>query len=733
MTETTPQHSTYQLSGIILHVRDDLNILLREYQGQTVFVIEDELNSSYYRMGLAEYTFLTLLDGRTTFATALGKTASIMKEKALSEDQAAGFCQWLVQSGLASTHQSRSISRLEEDAQRGKRKRFKSRFSAATQRLPLFKPDRLISSLTTVFGWLFSGMMGVFWLLLIGSGIVALAVHWNRFCEATSHVISRDNWLWLGLTWLTLKIVHELAHGIACQKFGGHVREAGVMLIVFIPLPYIDVTSSWRFGSKYQRMLVSSAGMMAELALAAMAAIIWSQTEPGLLNQNAYNIVFSAGLITLIFNANPLMRFDGYYILADYLELPNLSMHGQQALKTLARRWGLGLKGTPIEYPEGRKKTILIYGIAAFLWRILICVGLVLMADALLFGAGVILATLMVIVWVVVPTFRLLKFVAVGNRREHPSRTRFCSLLLFVGLAIWGVMSYVPWFGLTSAPFVIDYHARTEVRTSVSGFVDHIFVRTGEVVQKGKPIARLKNIELETSLERIDRDILISTRRADIFLHKKETAAWLVEKETLESLRKRQREVRKQKESLLIVAPRHGMVLNSDLKDLLHTWLDVGDQVATLGPEDEQELLSLVSQFHHDAFLKREGGKVEIHIDGTGLTRIPARLSSVSPKATREFPHPALGAHAGGPLEIRVRMVQEQDSEKQKQEFELLEPHFLARIQIPPTLKRDLAAGQTGRVAFRLQNETVGMYLGRSLYQWWNRRTIAIQRELYKM
>ena len=266
-TETSLQatHETWQLSGVVLRLRENINVSFRDYRSETVAIIEDELTSQFWRIGMAEYAFLSQLNGQTTFATALGRTAAVMHDRALTEERAATFCQWLVQSGIASTSQSNGVQRLREYGQEQHRRKLRSMFSAISQRIPILNPDSFFDWLNPVLGWLFSKVILVPWLGLISTALVVLFLNWNRFTSETNDVLSAQNWMWGIITWAVLKVFHESAHALACKRFGGYVREAGVLFLLFIPLPYVDLTSSWRFTSKWKRILTSSAGMLAEV------------------------------------------------------------------------------------------------------------------------------------------------------------------------------------------------------------------------------------------------------------------------------------------------------------------------------------------------------------------------------------------------------------------------------------------------------------------------------------
>ncbi len=349
---TTAHHSTVELANTKLLLRSDLSFHLQEYQGQPCYLIEDELHSKYYRVGPAEYNFLSLLDGGTTISQAVAQTASSMGQLAIKHSDAISICKWLINTNLASTSISRSSNRLIESLEESSRRQTIQKLNPITPKIPLFNPDWLLTILNSAMGWLFSLPLFFVWLLVVGCGLYYVYADWSLATTHASAIFSRDNWIWLGLAWIMLKLIHETAHGIVCKRFGGDIRQAGVVLIVLIPLPYVDVTSSWRFSSKWQRIYVAAAGMYAELFVAAIAAIVWSHCEPGMFRQQCYNIMIAGSVTTLFFNANPLMRFDGYYMLTDWLELPNLATHATQFLRWFGKKYYLGLETIKPTWPE---------------------------------------------------------------------------------------------------------------------------------------------------------------------------------------------------------------------------------------------------------------------------------------------------------------------------------------------------------------------------------------------
>ena len=304
---------------------------------------------------------------------------------------------------MAFTAASADASRLAEAAG-DKQQGGIAKWNPLYLKVPLCYPDRLFARISPWINWIYSQPMVIATFVMIMIGAYQVMAHWNEFIIASKGVFVPGRWLWLGLCWLVLKIVHECSHGAVCKRFGGSVHEAGAIFILFAPLAYVDVTSSWRFKSKWHRIYVAAAGMYIELLIAAVAAVFWVRTEPGLINDLCFNMVLMASLTTLAFNANALMRFDGYYILSDLVDIPNLYSDGQLFLRQLGRKYFLGL---PTELSSGswsRDAFVRLYGIAAFFWRTSVTFFLILAAAIMFEGAGLVIALFAAAIWLVVPT-----------------------------------------------------------------------------------------------------------------------------------------------------------------------------------------------------------------------------------------------------------------------------------------------------------------------------------------
>lgn len=719
-------HATVELANTKLLLRPELTFHLQEYKGKPCYLIEDELNSRYFRTGLAEYNFISLLDGSTTVAQAVAQTASQLGNLAITESDAITICKWLLDNNLASTGVSRTSERLIESFEESHRKRTLQKLNPVTPKFPMFNPDRLVELINSTIGWLFSFPSFLVWLTVVAIGLYHVAANWDLMKGSASTVLSTNNWIWLGLTWIVLKCFHEIAHGVVCKRYGGTVRQAGMVLIVLIPLPFVDVSSSWRFPSKWHRIYVAAAGMYTEVFIAAFAAIIWSQLDTGVLKHQCYNIMIAGSVTTLFFNANPLMRFDGYYMLTDWLETPNLGSHGQQFLKWVGKKFYLGLDAKRPSWPEGRGAAVAIYAVLAFAWRILICAALILAAESVLFGAGIVLASLAVGMWIVWPIIKLLKYVFVSSETEEkPNAVRFCFVTSGLVAAIWGVFNYMPWYARVQAPAIVDYATKAEIRTPVGGFVKQLHVNNDQLVEQGDLIASLRNDELMADIEMLKMQIQTAELRARIYKQPpRQIAAYQVEIKTRESLIERLHERLEQKDNLQIRAQITGQIIADDLDVLLGTYLAPGHKICSIGSNQHKRVQALIAQHDFELFQNRTGSEVNVHIWGQGPGYFQAILEQVNPRARVSLPHPAFASTAGGPLPVKYRPLKTEDDTldvDEEQPFELVDPRFVGQIALRADDGARLFPGQPGTVSFRSARGSVGEVLSEKTVSWLRR------------
>ncbi|MBC7815829.1 MAG: efflux RND transporter periplasmic adaptor subunit [Planctomycetaceae bacterium] len=702
---------TYELRQLRPRLREEVSFTWQSYGGAECYVLEDASRGAFFRIGLPEYTFLSLLDGRTTIGDAITQTVNVLGREAFDEQQAGVICHWLVESKLLAPDGPRDQNGQADQAEATKLAR---RLNPLSMRLPLGCPQPMLEALDSVAGGLFSLGGLLVWLTIMACAAWQLAPHTEQLWRESAVILSPHNWWWIALWGLGLKVVHETSHGLACVRFGGRVRDAGIVFVLLAPVPYVDLTSTWRL-PKWRRIVTSAAGMFAELLIAAVAAILWANSNDELLRQHLLQLMLTASVVTLLFNANPLMRFDGYYILADWLELPNLAVHGQQWLIHLVKRWLLGVSSTSPTWPEGRTWLVAAYGVTSAMWRLVVSVSLIVAAAVWFEGAGIVLAAGAVLAWFVHPLWRGLRYVLVGTAFERPSRTRFVAIATCLAASLtWLLTSVTAWHSI-ALPGVVESVDAATVRAESSGFVEEVLVESGQTVSAGDPLIRLSNHELESQRRQLVIEIERSVLRSRTFQQAGELAARNAEDDNRAGLETQLEELDDLCEQLLIRAPLAGVVAASDLLSLVGSYVAPGRELLVIGDAEEKEVRVLISPEQFEAASLSLDHVVRVRLTDDGFAAAGS-LHKIEPRATVHAPHPALCAGAGGPIVTKVSASH--SAQRSRDSQELLEPHVIGYVSLDRATSRLLGPGQLATVSIAEAPRPLGCWLLERSERW---------------
>lgn len=716
--------TTFELTEARLELKNGLRFLIQRSRHGDWYMIEDESRGTFFRIGPAEYTFLSMLDGETTMATAMAQTCSLMGASALTENEAIQLCKWLIESGLAKTDASISAQRIEGQREKTSRQKTIQKLNPISIRVPLWNPDKLVTHATHLFGWLFSWPFAMIWMFVCTYAFIGVSMDWDRLFQSGVQVFSRNGLLWMAATWLLLKLVHELAHAVACKKFGGKTGHCGILLLLLIPLPYVDVTSSWRFTNKYQRILVSAAGMLAEIFIAAIAAIIWCKSGPGVVSFYASNVLVAASLHTLLFNANPLLKFDGYHMLADWLEIPNLASHGQRYIMGLCRKWFLGQPAEAVRYAGLHGQFIRVYGVAALIWKVTLCLVLSIAAANLFHGIGLLIALMAGILWLAMPVYKFANYMIRGNEFEQPDRKRFSRVFGSVSAVAVITLLGVPAPSVITAPLVVEYEDLSIVRNESSGFVESIAIERDQMVDKGDLLLVLRNQELTTRQISIELKLREARIRANAQQTTGSIGALQIEMESVGALEKQLVELTELKKGLEIRAPIAGRVIVENLDSLTGSFVESGTELLSIGNESHKGAIVLISQDDVRHLSKITNRPVDVRIWGRAAVE-EAVLTSVDPRGQHDLPHFAFAGMYGGPLNVASRSQLEDSSEATEDNLMLIDSRVKARLLFDPSTSQRLQSGQTGIVHLRGRSEKLGGYLVNQFRRWIGRNIIS--------
>ncbi|MEQ1840570.1 MAG: biotin/lipoyl-binding protein, partial [Verrucomicrobiales bacterium] len=530
-------HRVSEISSSRPRLRRDVRTHYQEYQGRPSYIIEDSSKGRYFHVGFPEHQFIQCFDGRTTISQALARNAATQGEDALTEQQGDQLLRWLVDNDLLESETSGQGERRREQWTKQKAKQPVNPLT----KLVFFKvtlgcPDRFLTAAERKLGWVFGAPGLILWLgLLLYTGI-QLAPQWDRFVSAAGQVVAPGSAVRIVFVYALLKVLHEFGHGLATKRFGGTIPEWGVQMLAFItPLAYVDASSSWKFSSKWKRIIVAAAGMYVEIGIACLCVLGWLNTDPGPLNTSLHSAVIAATLVTVLFNANPLMRFDGYYILNDLIGIPNLGTKGQVYLKWAGKRVFLGMSDLPMP-PSARQHpfAVPIYGLFAAIWKILIWIGITILISLLFKGAGLAIAIASFLFASIASCVKFFRFLF--QRGSGLNLTRALTRLGVIVSLVTAALLLVRINPTGKALAVVEYANRESVRAGVRGIVVGVRVKEGDHVEKGDLLAELSNPDEKVERDQLALELAAARIRARSFYQDEELSAYQAELEAIVGL-----------------------------------------------------------------------------------------------------------------------------------------------------------------------------------------------------
>lgn len=654
-----------------------LNITYQRLDGRAVYVVENPVSSAFYRVGEREFRFMSCLDGTRSIVDILTYLDRVEPESAIDLGSAMRFLEMLRGDGL-----------LDEPDPGGRAPKpsWLDRLGGLMfLRISFGNPDRFFAWLSRWLGWAVHPVAWLGGLALIVVGGLALTRNADRMRDASLGILAPQHWLWFAVIFVVLRVIHESWHGLVSRRLGARVRDVGVVLILFFPIGYTDVTSSWGLPSRWHRFLVSCAGVFVELCIAAAAALVWTGTGPGLANTLAWQVVLTAGVSSLLANANPLMRFDGYYMMTDVLDLPNLATRSQILTRACFRRFLLGMKGQQIPSLRDRGwRAAALYAPASLVWRILLMVNILAAAGALMRGAGVLLVCVSVAAWSHRPLLQAWRWVASMSWGARAG----AAVRMLIPVGATAAVMLIPWRAAAVEPALIDWADRSDVYAGCAGVLQTLPVRPGSHVEAGNELARLDNPELEPEVELLRMRVEREELRTRVALREGDMPEWSATQASRDALADELAHAEERASRRTVTAPAAGVVYDHRLDRRVGQYIKEGERLLTLGHPTDREAVVLISQERHARYGLRHGDPVEVWIPEHDATWTGI-VASMSPAARRQVEQPALTALGGGHLEVRS-----QDREG----YELQDPQFEVRVRLSGEGVAGLHAGERGYV-----------------------------------
>ncbi len=640
--------SWYRVAPLKPRLRSHVQIHRHSYRGQDWFILQDHFTGRHHRFSLEAYQVIGLMDGRRTLGE-IWETACIrLGEDMPTQDEVIGLLSQLHRADLLQAGVLPDFEDLHKRHGQVRQNRFlKNLRSPLSLTFPLFDPERLLNRSMPLVRPLLSWFGLLLWLLVVGSALILAGLHWTDLSRNVSdQVFGVQNLMLIGLIYPLVKVLHEFGHAYMVKRWGGEVHEMGVMLLVLIPIPYVDASASLSFRDKRQRMLVGAAGILVELFLAGLAMLVWVNVEPGIVRAVAFNLMLVAGVSTLLFNGNPLLRFDAYYVLADYLEIPNLGTRGSKYIGYLAKKYLLGLPmvESPANTP-GEARWLGAYALAALIYRVVLSINIILFVAGRFFVIGILLAGWSAFSMVILPLVKTCTFLC-KDAPMQGRRPRLIAAVLLPLLTVLAAVFLLPFPLYTSAEGVVWAPEDSRVYAAVDGFVSEVAVDSGSLVQAGTVLLRCDDPELMARVT-----ILAAQRDEFQARYQLSRLTDLTEAEILrDEIARVEAELHRAREraaDLQVRSSSAGTFLLPHQTDLPGRFVRRGTPLGYVLDPSRTRIRVLVPQDDIDrvrAGTRRVSVRLAERID----RELPAKIVRQVPAATRELPSLALSLDGGG-------------------------------------------------------------------------------------
>lgn len=699
--ESLISSSWYRVGELRPQLRSHARIHRHVYRGDDWYVLQDESNGKFHRFSPEAYYLIGLMDGRRTLSTIWAAACERLGDDVPTQDEVIGLIGQLYRADVLQSDARPDFADMEERSRTLRRQQWIGYIrSPMAIRFPLLDPERFLQRTEWIARWVFGWPGALLWIVCVGVALGQAALHWPELTDnVADQALSAQNLLLIGLIYPLVKVVHEFGHAYAVKRWGGEVHEMGVMLLVFVPIPYVDASAATALPEKGKRVLVDAAGILVELFLASIALFVWLMIEPGLVRAIAFNVMLIASVSTVLFNGNPLLRFDAYYILADWLEMPNLGQRANRYFGYVFQRYLMGVEDveSPAQAP-GERAWLASYAVASAIYRVFVIIAIVIIAASRFFFLGVVIAIWTMIGVVGMPVVSGLK--ALSNQPALARRRKRALAIIGGGLGVFlAFILTVPVPLFTVVEGVVQPPKGSHVRAGADGIVDSVFVTSGTLVRAGDRLMQTGNEELTARARRL-RGQLKELEARLLWAETRNPSEAEIVREEVEKidgeLQLSEREVR----DLTIRSPGDGVFLVWQSQDLPGRYIVRGTQLGYVVDFSQVTIQAVVSQ-DEVSLVRHHTRAAEARFADRIDQILPATLVREIPAASQNLPSYALSLQGGGSVALDPR------SEQTPQSFD---PHF--QFELRADGGRDERIGGRVYVRFEHEPEPVG-------YRWY--------------
>ncbi|MCC6239223.1 MAG: PqqD family peptide modification chaperone [Phycisphaerales bacterium] len=623
----TFSESWYRIADLKVRLRPAAQITRQFYRGERWYVVRDPAGNQYHRLSDSAYHFVALLDGQRTIAQAWEQVGGQYADAAPTQPEVIQLISQLWAANLVEANITPDAQVLLRRHKQLVKQQWQQRMmSALFPRFPLWDPDQFLQRWMPVVGRLLSKAGAILWIIVITAAVALIAPHTDQLLSYGSDTFAVTNWIPLWGMFVLTKFIHELGHAFSTRRFGGECHEMGIMLLVLIPTPYVDASSAWSFRNKWHRLFVGAAGMIFELFFASFMAAIWVITKDSnsAIAQLAFNSMMVASISTLLFNANPLLRYDGYYMLSDWLEIPNLQQKSSEYALGLIKRHVFRVKLQRPLPPISQRLWLLVYAICSSIYRVFIGIMIILMVAFKVPVLGALMALGGVATWVLMPVVKITRYVLLDPelQRKRAAAAGFTLGVVAAVLILIGLIRFPVHY---EAVGVLEAQQRQVLRARTEGFVAEIGrdvdgspLQPGDLVKQGQVILVGTNEKLDQEI--IELQSKVAAQQISITKNRVENQAQMeADQQYLVSLQKQLNKSLQDKADLTIRAPFAGELVAARLDDLPGRYLQPGQEVCTIATLDDLVVRTLLTE--------KDGQRAHLGFDPHPEIRLAGDLS----------------------------------------------------------------------------------------------------------
>jgi putative peptide zinc metalloprotease protein len=642
--------SWYRVADLKPSLRSHAQVLRHVYREREWYVFRDFSTGRFHRLSREAYLMVGLMDGKRSMQSIWEAACEKLGDDMPTQDEAISLLSYLHQSDMLQSDILPDIKDLGRRSEREKKQRWLAKLrSPAAMSFPLWDPNSFLEKSFFLVRPIFTGIGFVLWCASMVAALMLLGIHWQELSSnVTERVLSAENLLLLALIYPLTRLLHELGHAYAVKRYAGEVHEVGVMLIVFMPLPYVDASWASSFPRKSDRMLVGAAGIMVDLFIAAFALLIWILAGPGAVRTVAYNVIFVAGLSTLLLNGNPLLRYDSYYILADAIEVPNLADRANKYLGYLLKRHLLrmGDAASPVQAP-GERPWLFVYAIASFLYRILITISIALFIAGKFFAIGVFLALWACVSMVILPLFKVCRKIMTEMRQNA---FRIVVTAGAVGIPLVALFLFLPLPSFTVTEGIVWVPEESQVFAGADSFVVKVLVAPGSRVSRGESLLFCDSPELKAEIRVLEANLNEVDARLRSSMVKNRTEVQIL-KDEMERVRAKLARARERMAEMIVRSPSTGILLLPQAEDWPGRYVRKGVPIGYVVDFSRTIVRVIVNQADVD-HVRHRTRRVEARLVESLPKIVPAVVEREVPAASKDLPSLALSLQGGGSVAL---------------------------------------------------------------------------------